>query len=346
MYILVAAALLALTAACSSDHDGGSNGSRNEVRLAAFSSQTVRQTRAEDGLYTADTGFDGGEAVTVWMSSAAQPKVYQVGQPDAQHRSLLTAADPLLYPEQGDVTLYAVYPSTSTSAHTVKRDQSSTAVHADNTTGNANYKQSDLMYAKVSVAQADQDQAQELSFDHVLTKLTLTVVKTAAVGQVKSVTLNNVKRRVSLSPSATNIGLGIAEAVPSGDADYYAESNNSILLGGTEAESNGEETYTYCCVFPPQEFSKDEAFLTIEADDDTQVFYVDADSNKTLHAGEYTATVTVDAEQTGTAPLFGGQLATRSTGDRQHRGLTLVLSVPCAENNRSISENITDHSNK
>ena len=297
--------LATVMAACSADQDSETAGCRNELRLSASSSALVMPTRASDGLYAST--FSGGEQVRVWLrgSGDAVGALFSVGAPQDGKSPLTAVAASLSYPAE-DVTVYAVYPSGSDTRHVVRRDQRNTAAAA---AGDAAYKASDLMYARVTVAQGAQAATQHLLFEHRLVKLKVVLTKDAGVGQVRSVTLNNVLRRVPVTVAATGITVGTAVAAQSGDADYSstAATNNSILLGGEEAASDAEQTYTYCCVLPAQSWT-DAAFLTVVTDTETIVYK----TTKALAAGnEYTVALTVEPLVTDTNLQWAGPLATR-----------------------------------
>jgi len=299
-------ALASLTA-CSSDQADEGPGGRDRLLLVA-SSGAGFSTRASDNLYA--SGFDGGEQVAVWMkgSGAAAQADYLVGSPSAGKSSLSAVGTALEYPAADEtVKVYAVYPSSSASVHVVPRDQRSTRT---STSGDAGYKRGDLMYARVEVAPAGRKSEQTLAFGHLMTKLRIQVTKAAGVSQISSVTLNGVKRRVTVTASENGCAVGTAEAAQSGDDGYIATAadNNSVLVGGEEASANTEQTYTYACVLPAQTWT-DADFLTIVADGETYVYK----TTKALTGGQlYTVSVTVEPGAEGSAPLWAGPLATRS----------------------------------
>ena len=272
-FSLLPLALAAVLAGCSHADDdavdhAGSHGL--PVLLSASSAQVAQAgaTRAADGQYTAATGFNGGEKVAVFMEGGTTASaVYDVGAPDDAKKSLLSVSSGqtgLEYPVSGDVKIYAVYPSTSTTSHVVRHDQTST------TDGNARYRQSDLMYASaVTVTPSQQGTQQELAFTHQLAKLKVVVKKGLDVGQVTAVTLGNVQRKCGVTVSANGITLGTATAAVSGDDDYSptAATNNSILMGAVEDASDDPETYTYCCVLPAQSWTpQNPGTVTVTAD--------------------------------------------------------------------------------
>lgn len=284
-----------LMMACSSEQypsDAPARGDGLTVKLSAsggsYNLTEGGKTRAADGLYTGDTGFSGGETVKVFkmVGEDTESADYSVGAPsDGRSDLTVTAADDeLRYPASGTTTLYAVYPSTSTESHVVMRDQKTDAA----------YKASDLMYAPaVNVTKEQRAQVQNLDFKHQLVKLKVVVNKTAEVGQVKGVTLMNVKRKAAVTVASTGMTVGEATATVSGDDGYddTEATNNSILVSGQETAAPGvAETYTYACVFPAQAWAEAD-FIKIEADTKTTTYKL----TKSFTAGNfYQLTVTLN----------------------------------------------------
>ena len=210
-------------------------------------------TRAADGLYSASSGFSGGETVRVFMNSSSSSSDYTVGSPTAGVSSLTGGS--LYYPPSGSISLFAVYPAASASSHTVTYNQSS----------DDNYKASDLMYAQKTVAQADKAAAQNLVFAHQLVKLKLNIIKGAGITSVTEVKMKNVKRTVSVAPTTSSAGVGSAESSTDGNGDEI------LIFSGSNTSS---ETQTYVCVFPAQAWNKTD-FITVTADSKTVTYQLD-----------------------------------------------------------------------
>ena len=207
-------------------------------------------TRAADGLYSATSGFTGTESVRVFMNSSSSYSDYSVGTPSAGVSSLTGGT--LYYPPSGDINLFAVYPAASASSHTVAYNQSS----------DDNYKASDLMYAQKTVAQADKAAAQSLVFAHQLVKLKLNIIKGAGITEVTEVKMKNVKRTVSVAPTAESAGIGSAESSTDGYGDEI------LIFSGSNTSS---ETQTYACIFPSQAWNNTD-FITVTADEKTVTY--------------------------------------------------------------------------
>ncbi len=280
---------------CNTIDDAADGNSGRAVVLTASSGDTPSvygSMRSVDGLYESTTGFDGGEQVQLYLYNSVSPTnivsgTYDVGTPGAAHKSVLTysSGTELLYPLDAAnsgtpaFTIYGIYPASSATSHTVEYNQTNTPY------GNAMYKASDLMYASGSLtwtSSDDKDNARNLVFNHQLCKLNLTVVKGTGVHELNQVRMVGVKRKVTVSPSFTAIGLGTAQTV----SDAYGDEIQLFL--GSEV-SDSEETYQYCCIFPPQTWS-DAAFIAIDADGGTATFL----TTKTFVAGrEYSLTITL-----------------------------------------------------
>ena len=270
--IIITVFSLLMLAGCTTDELAGGKDGQIPVRLSVSQEATV--TRAADGLYTNTTGFDGTESVEVYANSSEKHATFTVGAPDGTHKSELTGT--LYYPTTGDANLYAVYPSTSTESHTVKYDQ----------TTPANYKASDLMYAKTTVAQEDKDDEQNLEFGHQLVKLKVVIVKAADVSQVTQVMMNNVKRQVSVTLGPSSMTLG-TPATATGDE---ATGGDNILVFSGSNTLTAEQTYAV--VFPVQSWS-DADFITVTADGKTATYKLTKDNF--VAGSEYTLTLNINA---------------------------------------------------
>ena len=209
-------------------------------------------TRATDGLYSATSGFSGTESVRVFMNSSSSSSDYTVGSPTAGVSSLTGGS--LYYPPSGSISLFAIYPAASASSHTVTYDQ----------TSDANYKASDLMYAKKTVAQADKAAAQNLVFAHQLVKLKLNINKGAGITEVTEVKMKNVKRTVFVAPNTSSAGVGSAESSTDGNGDEI------LIFSG----SSTSDSQTYACVFPAQAWNNTD-FITVTADSKTVTYQLD-----------------------------------------------------------------------
>lgn len=316
-----------LLLSCSTIDDDAAQCSVNiptAIKMTATSGDataTVQGKRAADGLYTSSTGFEGGESVMLFLYNSAYPDVivsgtYRVEEPDASHKSELTyeglteseeeddgddeeddvaLTNPygteLQYPVdpandgtgESKFTLFGVYPSGSVVEHIV----------SDNQTAAWGYTDSDLMYAKTDVtwtasgATDKEHSVHNLQFNHQLAKLKLTVVKHESISQVLAVRMLNVKRKVSVHPTKDGIGLGEAEETDPEDEDYEQSVVNEILMAYSEEASDDEQTYTYCCVFPPQSWAEAD-FIAIDTDGGTAIFKL----TKTFESGkEYSLTL-------------------------------------------------------
>lgn len=276
--------MLVLTACTSSEEVVTQDNGGQAVNLTA-STRSTAVTRAADGLYTASTGFDGGETLVVFMKSEAygiRQADYAVGTPDAAngYSSLLSPAgtDKLLYPtgSVGSVTLYGVYPSTSAMSHSVVYDQ----------TTEAGYKASDLMYARTEVALTDKQQPQTLSFGHQLVKMHFTVSKGIGVDGIAKVEMLNVKRQATVTVTDTELSLSELTTATGSDA---AEGDN-ILVFGAITDTDPHESVV---LFPKQAWDNT-AFLKVTASNGETAVYLLSKSDWTVGA-EYPMTINVDA---------------------------------------------------
>ena len=284
---VLALALIGL-AACSEQQEIDSAGGAGKPVLLSATTGDIALTRAADGLLDS---FSGGEQVTVAMkdntTGDVSTAVYTLGTPSTPSagKSALayTSGTQLVYPNN-EVTLYAVYPSGSMDSHTVAHDQ----------TGDGGYKQSDLLYARTTVATSAMGQVQNLAFSHQLAKLRITVANTSGLS-ITGLTLNNVQRKVTYTGMGTASLTLTPAAADDGDG-------NTIEFGPASASTDASQTYT--CVFPAQDWSGDQ-FLTITTSTGTTATYTLTTSTTSSFVNGQVYALTVNL-----TPLSIGQTAT------------------------------------
>lgn len=276
-YLVAMAALMA----CSSDNDNNVISTADDGLVHLTASPVTNVTRAADGLYTAETGFDGGEEVRVYFQytpSDLQEEDYRIGPADAGNNYLSTLyRGTLRYPagDTGTLPLWAVYPASSATRHCVAYDQ----------TGEAAYKASDLMYATATADLSDKSNPVNLAFSHQLAKLRVVLTKDSEVGEMTTVTMVNVQREVTVTTDKDGLTLGTPSPATGTDS---GEGNNILLNSVSITDAT---PHTFAVVFPPQAWN-DEPFLTIVADGKTMTYYLTKDNFAAGHT--YTLTLTVD----------------------------------------------------
>ena len=257
-------------------------------------------SRAADNLYTPTTGFDGNESVEVWFNNTHV--TYTVGTPDANHKSVLSSNDEQRYPGgSGTVPMWAVYPAASgtNGSHTVVYDQ----------TSNANYKASDLMYARKNVDLAYKTVAQNLAFEHQLIKLKMVVTKDAALSNITKIEIKNVKRTVAITPASD----ALTQGTLSQSTDGYG--NNLLVMSGTISDTS---PHTYCVVFPAQTWDGTDFLEITMANSQTYIFTLD--KNDWQNGSEYVLNLAVydsylGAKVSVTDWLTCGEVPVVDTGD-------------------------------
>ena len=302
--------MFVLTACTGSEEVVTQDNGVQAVSLTA-STQSASMTRAADGLYTASTGFNGGETVRVFMKSiqkGLEAKDFTVGAADAEngYRSVLTpAADDLFYPtgNEGTVAIYSVYPATSSTTHYVTYDQVT----------EARYKASDLMYARGEVALADKASQQSLTFGHQLVKLRLVLTKGPGLANVDYVVLKNVRRQATvtvdehaltlsdLTTATADDPVGEYDILVTGDitCDPVDSQGDNILVSGPITDT---EPHTCCVVFPAQAWDNQE-ILKIVTDDRQAASFLLTKSDW-IPGSEYVMTINVDAVVLGTTSFI------------------------------------------
>ncbi len=312
--IIYISALLFLTGCQADKADDPRQDGLVPVTLTASQGSTLSisggMTRAADGLYSASSGFSGTESVRVFMNSSSSSSDYTVGSPTAGVSSLTGGS--LYYPPSGSINLFAIYPAASASSHTV----------AYNQTSDDNYKASDLMYAKKTVAQADKAAAQNLVFAHQLVKLKLNINKGAGITSVTEVKMKNVKRTVYVAPTTSSAGVGSATSTDDENGD------NILIFSGSNTSS---ETQTYACVFPAQAWNNTD-FITVTADSKTVTYQL---NRSTWTAGaEYELTFHLNAVALNTTISITGWSDSNPSvvvNPSANTGMTLTISNIAAQ---------------
>ena len=276
-------AMLALTACSSNDDEVVTGAERQPLMLMAQTANAV--TRAQDGYYTSTTGFTGGEVVRLFVAGSSANYTVGAAVPSDSYHSPMTPAtenDRLFYPSgiEGTETVYAVYPSTSVTSHTVAYDQ----------TGEAAYKASDLMYARKVVNMSEKTTAQLLTFNHQLVKMKFVITKAPDVEGITKVELKNVKRQATVAASTTGMTLSNITTATGTDA---AQGDNILVLGAF----TDNDPHTSAVVFPAQAWNNADFLVITSSNNETAVYQLT--KNDWTPGGEYTMTLTVDASALG-----------------------------------------------
>ena len=285
-YYVLSLLMAAGLAACSAEIDSTQQqGDQVPLQLTATKLvdnaevQESHARRAANNLYV--SSFDGGESVKVWLNNTETSDNYTINSTD---QATLEGGS-LYYPagSTGTATVFALYPSASTSSHTVAYDQS----------GDAAYKLSDLMYATKTVNLSEKTSSQALQFSHQLVKLHVHIVKGSGVTSITSVKMKNVKRTVSVTPATTTCTIGSATSAGDGQGDEI------IIFSGEGTAA----TQDYACVFPIQAWS-DQDFIEITADDQTATYKLTRDT--WTKGNSYTLTLNVNTATLGTTTSITG----------------------------------------
>lgn len=314
-YYVLSLLMAAGLAACSAEIDSTQQqGDQVPLQLTATKLvdnaevQESHARRAANNLYV--SSFDGGESVKVWLNDTDNGDDYAINSTD--HTTLEGGS--LYYPagSTGTATVFALYPSTSTSSHTVAYNQS----------GDAAYKQSDLMYATKTVNLSEKTSSQALQFSHQLVKLHVNIVKGSGVTSITSVKMKNVKRQVTVTPAASTCTIGVATAASDGNGDEI------IIFSG----SGTAATQDYACVFPIQAWS-DQDFIEIQADGQTATYKLTRDS--WTKGSSYTLTLNVNAATLGTTTSISGWTDTASATVTAGGGDFTIADIPAETYNGS-----------
>ena len=225
-----------LLGSCAADDVVGDAGREGCDIILGQPMTVTSATRAADGG-TSSTQFETGEIVWMWANKADGSECINAWKLTAQSGGRLTGSSAKYWPSDGSkLNVYALHGNFENSSsisegttkwsnlsltHTVETDQSS----------DVNKRLSDLLYSHKSSAAPNTGSVQ-LTFDHVLSKICITLKKADGSG-IEDANLNNATVEVS----------GINTEVT------YDATNNSVTPSGTSTtitlgqETSGSTTY-------------------------------------------------------------------------------------------------------
>ena len=269
--IQLAAGVLLLTACTSDFYEEYVNG-RVPVSLGYEVLTAEESTRTAASTTLNDATIASGDNITVKIknngadASAYNPYNYTAGDGGA-----MNPPSPKPYYPTGstNIDILAYYPANAASNFDVAADQ----------TSDANYKASDLMVATVT-NQARTTSTVALAFQHKMAKLVVTATAGEGVNTIQTITLKNVKRRVTF----TNTSGAVGEATAITGTDVI------LFKSGTSTSGTG------AALIPAQTITGN--VLEIVTDQGTAVYNVPA--GKAFAANtKYTITVTVNRTAVG-----------------------------------------------
>ena len=207
-YFILAAAALTL-AACSNDESNTAND--NVIRL---SSSVGVVTRAASDIYPSGGHFENGTAVKVQLTADDGSVTYSAIDYTDDGSGTLTGESTQYYPANGTaVSGYAYYPSDASTA--------SNGFVLGNQDDDTDYKKYDLMHATLtSITQNSNAAARTLTFNHLLSKITVTLVKgTAETSELNAatVTLKDVIVKGTFTPASGTFTAAADEDANKGD---------------------------------------------------------------------------------------------------------------------------------
>ena len=270
--IQLAAGVLLLTACTSDFYEEYVNG-RVPVNLGYEVLTAEESTRTAASTTLNDANIASGDNITVKIkdyNTAVGNYVsynYTAGASGA-----MTPPSPKPYYPTGstNIDILAYYPANAASNFDVSADQ----------TSDANYKASDLMVATVT-NQAKTTSTVALAFQHKMAKLVVTATKGDGVNTIQTITLKNVKRRVTFTNTSGAVG---SATTISGSTDV------TLFKSGTGTSGTG------AALIPAQTIEGD--VIEIVTDQGTATYNVPA--GKAFAANtKYTISVTVNRTAVG-----------------------------------------------
>ena len=288
-----------LLGSCAADDVVGDAGREGCDIILGQPMTVTSATRSADGG-TSSTQFETGETVWLWANKADGSEYIKAWQLTAQGGVSLSGS-PQYWPSDGsNLNVYALHgnfknpqitedatswSSLTSLTHTVESDQSS----------DVNKRLSDLLYSQTSSAVAPNSTVQ-LTFDHVLSKICITLKKADGSG-IEDANLNNATVEVS----------GINTEVT------YDATNNSVTTSGTASTITlGQETSgstTYEAIVPSGMTVAPQVKITLKdfpASGTTRTFSCTLSSVTFAKGKKYTFTLTLHNEIVVSQPTING----------------------------------------
>ena len=280
-YILYGAAVL-LMAGCTTDlPDARQTNALIPIGVSVGNGTGDVTTRAD--IEVQEVQFQEGE--TFYVRFADGSAVNGSGNPLANTKFITTdgngTATPAVgsdsayfNPSMASATLHAYYPQT------INETTTSFEVAADQT-DDADYKASDLMYAKTTALKSGTHVTIPLKFEHRMAKVTVLAVAVDNVSKIKGIRIINGYRKVNIAdPMTATVGTSLSNAI---------SQENPLQMYRHDGE--GESMVFTAAVLPPQTVEGN--FLEFDTDDGTYIYPI---RNTTLEGGHaYTFALRVGA---------------------------------------------------
>ena len=280
-YILYGAAVI-LMAGCTTDlPDVRQTNALIPIGVSVGNGTGDVTTRAD--IEVQEVQFQEGE--TFYVRFADGSAVNGHGNPLASTKFITTDANGTATPAVGSdsayfnpsmssATLHAYYPQT------VNETTTSFEVAADQT-DDANYKASDLMYAKTTALKSGTHVTIPLKFEHRMAKVTVLAVAVDNVTKIKSIRIINGYRKVNIADPAT--------ATPGTSLSNALSQESPLQM--YRHDGDGENMVFTAAVLPPQTVEGN--FLEFDTDDGTYTYPIRETNLEGGHA--YTLALRVGA---------------------------------------------------
>ena len=300
--IFYAVGLLALTA-CSADTDLSELSDRVPINLG-YTTLTANETRTAAATDLNDATIATGGSVTVKIkNNGADVSTYASYTYTTASGGAMTAPTPPPYYPTGltNIDILAYYPANAAETFQVNADQ----------TSDATYEASDLMVATVT-NQAKTTDAVVLAFGHKMAKIVVTATKGDGVNTIQTITLKNVKRQVTFTPTTGAVG----------DATAITGTDVTVFKEGSSTSGSG------AAVIPAQTITG--ALLEIVTDQGTATYDVGTTGKAFAAGSKYTMNITVNKPAVGVTNSVSwtntGELTVNPTveGDNAPDGVELV----------------------
>ena len=315
--------MMPLLGSCTSDDVVGGAG-REECDIILGQPMTVTSaTRATDGR-TSSTQFDSGEIVWMWANKSGGSEYIKAWQLTAQSGGSFTGTDKYWPSDGSHLNVYALHGNfknpSITEGTTSWSSLSLTHTVEANQTSDENKRLSDLLYSHPSTTFAPNTGSVQLTFDHLLAKITVKLDLSNSKGITASELSNATVTLTNILPDAT-----ISNTSLTGNSGKTStKGTRTTITAGMISSSINSGDVIGSAIVPLQDFgggkstSSDDNVITITlASPDSRSFSYKPTSSVTLTAGnEYIYTLKIINGELSVSSITVSGFTTESTQNK------------------------------
>ena len=218
-YLLIAAAMLVL-GGCTVE-DMFETGGRVPILLTA---QVEASAPTRAGTSVQNTQFASGETFNVYFPSGASLTSTTFQTSDGSGTTECTGATPFMQAGVNSCIVHAYYPSS------VNQSSASFSVAQDQST-DANYKDSDLMYATATITKDGAVATGSLTFSHKLSKIQVNAIPGDGVASIQAIRIVGGYRTINITaPVTSTLGTTLSNAITDANITMWSGLSSATVI--------------------------------------------------------------------------------------------------------------------